>query len=224
MHFLNEKKGGKKAHKVCKGTFFRESFCISKEKETATVASVSNNTDENTTIEDTVSIHYIRKSSCKLTQYKSSLDGRNCIICNEIKYEKGRKCHYLVWLWRNMGNHQAEEALSKFANSHIQNDTKYKDAAQIILLQQNVDILFAANITYHKDCYQSFRSPCWERSSQKSKSDKITHDEERTKFFKLISDHIIERHDICPLAQVKKASDEITKETRLRTSDFKKWL
>ena len=53
---------------------------------------------------------------------------------------------------------------------------------------------------------------------------KITHDEERTKFFKLISDHIIERHDICPLAQVKKASDEITKETRLRTLDFKKWL
>ena len=96
MHFLNEKKGGKKAHKVCKGTFFRESFCISKEKETATVARVSNNTDENTTIEDTVSIHYIRKSSCKLTQYKSSLDGRNCIICNEIKYEKGRKCHCLV--------------------------------------------------------------------------------------------------------------------------------
>ena len=95
-----------------------------------------------------------------------------------------------------MGNHQAEEALSKFANIHIQNNTKYKDAAEIVLLQQNVDILFRPNFSYHKDCYQLFCSPCWERSSQKSKSDKITHDEESIEFFKLISYHIIERHDI----------------------------
>ena len=84
-------KGEKIAHKACKGTFFIESFLISKGKEAATVASVSNNSDENTTIEDTTSIHSIRKSSRKLTQYKYFLDDRNCIICNEIKYEKGRK-------------------------------------------------------------------------------------------------------------------------------------
>ena len=69
-------------------------------------------------------------------------------------------------------NHQAEETLTKFANIPIQNDTKYKDAAQRILLQQNVSTLFAANISYHEGCYQSFLSPCWERSSQKSKSEK----------------------------------------------------
>ena len=68
------------AHKVCKGTFFKESFLISKEKEAATVASVSNNTDENTTIEDRTSIHSIRRGSRKLTQYRSSLDDRNHII------------------------------------------------------------------------------------------------------------------------------------------------
>ena len=115
------------AHKACKETFFKESFLISKEKEAATVASVSNNTDENTTIEDTTSIHSIRKSSRKLTQYKSSLDNRNCIICNEIKYEKGRKVSLLsMTLKKNgKGNHQAEEPLTKFANIHIhiQNDT-----------------------------------------------------------------------------------------------------
>ena len=76
------------AHKVCKGKFFNESFLISKEKKAATGASASNNTDENTTIEETTSIHSIRKSSRKSTQYKSSLDDRNCVICNEIKYEK----------------------------------------------------------------------------------------------------------------------------------------
>ena len=94
MHLLIGKKG-KKAHKAYKGTFFKESFLISKEKEAATVASVSNNTDKNTTIEDTASIYSIRKSSRRLTQYKSSLDDRNCAICNEIKYEKGRKVSLL---------------------------------------------------------------------------------------------------------------------------------
>ena len=74
-------------------------------------------------------------------------------------------------------NHKAEETLTKFANIHIQNDTKYKDAAQRILLQQNVSTLFAANVSYHKDCYQSFRSPCWERSSKISNFDKIAHDD-----------------------------------------------
>ena len=83
-------------HKDCKDTFYKESFLISKEKEAATVASVSDNTDENTTIEGTTSIRSIRKSYRKLTQHKSSQDDRNCIICNEIKQEQGRNCHYLV--------------------------------------------------------------------------------------------------------------------------------
>ena len=179
---VNWEKGGKRgemAHKACKGTFFKESFLISKNEEAATVASVSNNTDENTTIEDTTSIHSIRKSSRKLTQYKSSLDDRNCIICNGIKYEKGRKVSLLSMTLRKhrKENHQAEGTLTKFANIHVQNDTKYKDTTHRILLQQNVTPLFAANVSYHKDCYQSFRSPCWERSSQKSKSDKIAHDD-----------------------------------------------
>ena len=74
------------AHKACKGTLLQESFLVSKVKEAGTVASVSNNTDENTIIEDKTSPHSICKSSRKLTQYKSSLDDRNCIICNKIKY------------------------------------------------------------------------------------------------------------------------------------------
>ena len=68
------------AYKACKGTFFEEIFLIPEKKEAATVSSVFNNTDENTTIEDTTSIHFIHKSNCKLTQYKSSLDNSSCII------------------------------------------------------------------------------------------------------------------------------------------------
>ena len=175
------------ANKARKGTFFKKSF-ISKENKAATVANVSNNTDENTTTEDTNSIHSVRRSSCKLTQYKSSLDDRNYMICNENKYETGRKVSLLSMTLRKHGkeNHQAEKTLAKFANIHIQNDTKYKDTAQNILLLQNVSTLFAANVSYHKDCCQSFRCPCSEGSAQKSKSDKITHDDQSTKFFKMI--------------------------------------
>ena len=121
-------------------------------------------------------------------------------------------------------NHQAEETLTKFANIHKSTDTKHKDGAQRILLQQNVSTLFAANVSYHKDCYQSFRGPYWERSSQKSKSDKITHDDESTEFFKLISYHTIERHEIYTLAQLRKAYDELTKGTRLRSLEGRKCL
>ena len=95
--------GKKGTHKVYKGTFFKESLLISKEKEATTVAIVSNSTDENSTKEDTTSIHSIRKSSRKLTQFKSSLDGRNCIICNEIKYEKGRRMSLLSITLKKMG-------------------------------------------------------------------------------------------------------------------------
>ena len=64
------------AHKACKGTLLQERFFVSKVKETTTVASASNNTDENITIDDTTSPYSICKSSRKLTQYKSSLDDR----------------------------------------------------------------------------------------------------------------------------------------------------
>ena len=122
VHALADwEKGGKIAHKACKGTFFKESFLILKEKEAATVPSVSYNTDENTTIEDTTNIHSIRKSSRNLTQYKSSPDDRNRIICNEVKYEKGRNVSLLSMTLKKHGkeNHQAGKTLTKFANIHI---------------------------------------------------------------------------------------------------------
>ena len=68
------------AHKACKGTFVEEIFLIPEKKQAATIASVSNNTDENATIEDATRIHFIHKSSCKLTQYKYSLDNSSCIV------------------------------------------------------------------------------------------------------------------------------------------------
>ena len=89
IHLLIEKKEQKWRIKPA------ENFLMSKEKEAATVASVSNNTDENTTIEDTTSIHFIRKSSRKLTQYKSPLDDRNSYVMRS-NMKKRDKCNCLV--------------------------------------------------------------------------------------------------------------------------------
>ena len=61
------------------------------------------------------------------------------------------------------------------------------------------------------------------KSSQKSKSDKITNDDESTEFFKLIPYHI-EYHEIYTLAQLRKAYHEFTKGTSLRNLDFKEML
>ena len=107
------------AHKGFKGTFFKKSFLILKEKEAETVASVSNNTDENATIEDMASFHSILNSS----------QGEKVSLLS-MALKKHRK-----------ENYQVEVTLTKFANIHIQNDIKYKDAAQRILLQQNVSTI-----------------------------------------------------------------------------------
>ena len=165
MHLLIGKKGKKWRIKPAKEHSLRKVFLFQKRKKLNCSKSF-NNTDENTTIEDTTSIHSIRKSPRKLTQYKSFLDDRNCIICNGIKNEKGRKVSLLSMTLKKHRNenHRAEETLTKFANIHIQNDTKYKDAARRILLQENVTTLFAANVSYHKDyCFdgilRSFHKP-----------------------------------------------------------------
>ena len=75
-HALVEwEKGEKMAHKACKGTFFKESFLISKEK----IASASNNTDKNTTLEDLTSIH----SNIQYIQYPF---GFQCFVQTNQSY------------------------------------------------------------------------------------------------------------------------------------------
>ena len=59
-------------------------------------------------------------------------------------------------------------------------------------------------------------SPCREGKS--------IHDDESTEFFKLISYHIVERHEIYTLAQLRNAYDEFTKGARLRNLNLKEML
>ena len=55
--------------------------------------------------------------------------------------------------------HQAEEQLIEFAETHLFRESKYKEAANRIMLTKAVKSLFADNVGYHHSCYDNFRSP-----------------------------------------------------------------
>ena len=47
------------------------------------------------------------------------------------------------------GNYIAEETLRKYADIHFKHNTKYKDAAERILLVGGTSSLFSADVGYH---------------------------------------------------------------------------
>ena len=65
--------------------------------------------------------------------------------------------------------HVAGKQPNKFAQIHVENSTKFHDTEQQCLLNYATTVtLFAANIGYHKSCYQTFRALLWKRTcSQK---------------------------------------------------------
>ena len=64
--------------------------------------------------------------------------------------------------------HLAEKQLKEFGQTHVENCTKFQDAGQRILLNLSITAtLFAANIGYHKSCYQAFRVPSWKKTHSK---------------------------------------------------------
>ena len=47
----------------------------------------------------------------------------------------------------------------------INNCTRFKEAGERILLNSSItSTLFAANVGYHKSCYQAFRAPSWKKT------------------------------------------------------------
>lgn len=76
-------------------------------------------------------------------------------------------------------------------------------------MQRNVNTLFAASVSYQKNCYQSFLVTRWERSHI-LKLDKTTSDSGNLESFELISQNISERCEVYTLAHVSKAYDRFT--------------
>ena len=72
--------------------------------------------------------------------------------------------------------------------------------------------MFAADVSYHKSYYESFRSPCWKRKIENSNTtkDNVHKDNPLYELFSLVQSHIIDRHEIYTLAQLCNFCQQLT--------------
>ena len=161
----------KMAHKSCKGSFFKESYLQS--QRTTLENSLDETENEAPTSDSNETC--LRKSSRKSLQYQSTQVERKCIICNEDRFIKGRLVPLQNVSLARDGRYKAEETLKEFASIHLQNNNKkYVDGANRILLTLNTASLFAANVSYHKSlCYDPFRSPWWKKKRKEEDGKEI---------------------------------------------------
>ena len=192
------------SHKSCKGKFFKETFLSSYEeklKEKENNFSIITSDDNAMEIDDAPS--YIRESRSKLD---CSDTRSSCIICNEKKYEKGRAVPLVLIILRvnTTKSYKAEEKLKEFADIHLRNGkTPYLDGAKRIRLQLSVKSLFAADVSYHRECYLNFRTPKWKRSEIVSEtSGGSTAEDHFQDFCEIVQFHIIERKEVYTTSQL----------------------
>ena len=152
----------KYAHKTCKGKFLKESYLTS-QKALQTSCEIPQQNELGTETQNQTVVNP-RRSNRKSLTYSSSNVERKCIIFDENKYHKGRLLPLCNINLKQVDSqiYKAEEKLIKFAHLHINNNNlKYIDAANRILLINTSKSFFAADVSYHKCCFYNFRSPWW---------------------------------------------------------------
>ena len=152
----------KYAHKACKRKFLKESYLTS-QKTPRTSCEIPQQNELGTEIQNQTVVDP-RRSNRKSLRYSLSNVERKCIICNKKKYHKGRLLP-LCNITLKQGGSQiyiAEEKLIEFAHLHINNNNlKYIEAANKMLLTNTSKSFFAADVSYHKCCFYNFRSSWW---------------------------------------------------------------
>ena len=106
-----------------------------------------------------------RKSNRQLLSYTSSGEKAVCIVCNERKYNKGQIVEVKTMSIKELKEtvHKAVKRLIEYAEIHIYNNTKFKSVGERILLTLSTKSFFAADVGYHKSCYNVFHSPKWNK-------------------------------------------------------------
>ena len=152
--------------KSCKGTFFKESFLNTQiyieHNETEEITKINQTQNDSSNVEPQLS----RRSDRKSLECKSSQEQRKCIICNTDRFLKGRKeaLQNSSLKMELDGSYTAEETLKENANGHIAlNNQQYIEGAKQILLMLNTTSLFAADVSYHRTCYDSCRTSWWKK-------------------------------------------------------------
>ena len=175
----------------------------------------------------------VRKSTRQNLLYKSNQTERKCIICNNHRYIKGRLDQLInIALKRAVdGTYVAESTLKEYVEIHLKLDNeRYIDSVNRILLVLGTSSLFVANVSYHKSCYDGFRSSWWKTKLESKFTTQVLDNKEDLlhELFHLIQFHIVQKHEIYTLAQLRHFYEEISAEgetkSTLRSTDLKNKL
>ena len=151
----------KYAHKACKSTFFKESFLNSQRLTENSPNENGTLSTPNPSVQTESQPTSVRKSTRQNLLYKSNQTERKCIICNNHRYIKGQLDQLINTALKRAvdGTYVAESTLKEYAKIHLKLDNKkYIDSANGILLVLGTSLLFPADVSYHKSCYNGFCS------------------------------------------------------------------
>ena len=110
---------------------------------------------------------------------------------------------------------------------HVESQTKYKDGGERILrtLATNSS-LFAADVGYHKSCYESFRSPKWNKEKENYEKEKDSENDTIDELLNLVEYLIIVKQEVYTLSQLREFFSQIkgVSASSLRSIDIKKLI
>ena len=215
------------AHKKCKSIFFKETF-MSCQKLKISEVQVDIDSSPNNAIEciEVQQQFLPRKSARKENIYHSSPKDIKCIICAEVKKDKtGKVIPIKTITFRNIGEtvHAAEKRLVEFANIHVNKESMYKAGGERILLTLSTKSLFAADVGYHRACYESFRSPKWKKEKEKEDLHNSSREIDVKEFLNLVEYLITVKKEVYTLSQLRDFYGQIqdVRSSSIRSIDIK---
>ena len=110
----------------------------------------------------------------------------------------------------------------EFAHLHINNNNlKYIEAANGILLTTTSKSFFAVDVSYHKCCFYNFHSLWWASNNSINNESEQNNSNDYTLLYKLVEHHIINKHNIYSISQLCSFYRNMTN-TKIRSIDLKK--
>ena len=213
----------KYAHKQCKGKFLKESYLQSQTKKNITTTPISSSIDiddQPSTPKETTT-DSLRKSNRRSLKYSSTKEEKKCIICNEHKYQKGRLIPLLNLTLQDKSSksYRAEKTLEEYANIHKKTgNKKYVDGANRILLTISSKSLFAADVAYHKSCYDNFRASWWKKNNNEIiEENSNSENKSLIEIYHLIEHHVINKGEIYLMSQLTASYDKLRDQNKHTT-------
>ena len=105
--------------------------------------------------------------------------------------------------------------MKEFAEIHLKLDNeKYIHSANRILLVLGTSSLFAANVSYQKSRYDGYPSSWWKTKLESKSTTQVLDNKEDPlhKLFRLIQFHIVQKHEIYTLVQLRHFYEEMSAE------------